>query len=174
MLVIFGFGLVLSLKLYARSLFKTLVAALPETQPPLEFAAWYVNPLRRDASARLTMNFKQDVIVPGGQYIYALPNGEIGYTKPHSGFAPLDSIVCPFNYTTDGAANWEGVGHLSADATRAFGAHGLQACPSDDGRYQVLLDFSNSTGSNVNRTGCLPFVALAVDYTQGVAAWEYT
>ncbi|KAK5061323.1 hypothetical protein LTR84_007865 [Exophiala bonariae] len=114
-----------------------------------------------------------DVIVPGGQHIFALPNGEIGYTKPHSGFPPLDSIVCPFQYTTDGTPNWEGIGHLSANATRAFGPHGLQACPHNDGRYQVLLDFSNSTGSNVNRTGCLPFVALAVDYTQGVAAWEY-
>lgn len=115
----------------------------------------------------------QDVLVPGGQEIFALPNGELGYTKAHSVLRPARSSTCPFEYTTDQASNWEGFGHLSANATNAFGAHGFQACPTHDGRYQVLLDLSNATVSNVTRTGCLPFVALAVDYTQGYAAWQY-
>lgn len=119
-------------------------------------------------------DLQQDVLVPGGQEIFALPNGEIGYTKAHSGFRPLGSSTCPFQYTADGAPNWEGFGHLSANATSAFGAHGLQACPNNDGRYQVLLDISNSSLPSGNRTGCLAFVALAVDYTQGYAAWQYT
>ncbi|KEF61781.1 uncharacterized protein A1O9_03351 [Exophiala aquamarina CBS 119918] len=112
------------------------------------------------------------VLVPGGQEIFALPNGELGFTQAHSALLPPGSSTCPFEYVMEHRGDQ--YAHLFPNATNAFRAKGFRACPTNDGRWQVLLALANVTVPSVtNQTECLPFAAFAVDYENGYAAWQY-
>jgi hypothetical protein len=113
----------------------------------------------------------QDVSVPGGQRVWATPDGTIGYTQAHSAFIPAGSIQCPFTY---GKADGERYGHLT---TNVFGASGLMACPETKGGWLVMAALENATVPNGNISTCLTFDALTSDYVasgSNFSAWQYT
>ncbi|RMZ86087.1 hypothetical protein DV737_g100, partial [Chaetothyriales sp. CBS 132003] len=106
--------------------------------------------------------------VPGGQQIWATPDGAIGYTQAHSISVPIDSVPCPFSYSKQAG---EQFGHLS---TSVFGASGLMACPNPNGSWDVFAALQNATVPNGDVSSCLGFDALTVDYiSDTAAAWQY-
>lgn len=109
----------------------------------------------------------QAVLHPGGQFLWATPDGTLGYTYPHSSIVPLGGERCPFTYTADYEL---GFGHLSSSLHNATG---LQACPTIDGRWQVFLNIEGVDVPGYNSDECLEFDAFAVEYHGPVPAWEY-
>jgi hypothetical protein len=81
-----------------------------------------------------------------------------------------DSVECPFTYQGIPSAQF---GYLGATA---FGVSGLMACPTEENGYdwQVFLDMEDAVVPQGDVSECLSFKALAVDYTEGYAAWQYT
>ncbi|KIW26623.1 uncharacterized protein PV07_06442 [Cladophialophora immunda] len=106
-------------------------------------------------------------VVPGGQYLYVTPSGEVGYTQAHSSLMPEGSLQCPFTYSKAPGAT---IGRLDL---RAFGASGLIACPTYGGAWQVFANLKNITAPRGNTSQCLGFDPLALD-TPDIGAWQYT
>ncbi|KIW98372.1 uncharacterized protein Z519_00032 [Cladophialophora bantiana CBS 173.52] len=106
-------------------------------------------------------------LVPGGQYLYVTPNGEVGYTQAHSTFMPEGSVQCPFTYSKAPGAT---IGRLGL---RTFGASGLIACPTYGGAWQVFADLKNITAPRGSVSQCLGFDPLALD-APDIGAWQYT
>ncbi|KIV90813.1 hypothetical protein PV10_05420 [Exophiala mesophila] len=107
------------------------------------------------------------VLHPGGQSLWATPDGTLGYTYPHSGIFPMGGEACPFTYTEDQES---GFGQLTSNLHNATG---LQACPTIDGRWQVFLKIEGSDVPGYKSEECLEFEAFAVEYHGPVPAWEY-
>lgn len=120
------------------------------------------------------LTISQDVVVPGGQQVYAAPNGRIGYTPPHSAFIPLGSKLCPFTYSKQDGDEF---GILSTDV---WGARGLMACPTVDNStepgWQVFAAMPNATVPTGNINDCVGFLAVTSVYDAEngeAAAFEY-
>lgn len=81
---------------------------------------------------------------------------------------PNGSVPCPFTY-------YKGPGApLGLLSTRAFGADGLMACPTDGDAWQVFANLQNATVPQGNVSQCLGFDAVALDFPELYAAWQYT
>ncbi|OAG43328.1 hypothetical protein AYO21_02265 [Fonsecaea monophora] len=106
-------------------------------------------------------------LVPGGQYLYVTPGGEVGYTQAHSSLMPDGAVQCPFTYSKAPGAT---IGRLNL---RAFGASGLMACPTYGDAWQVFANLKNITAPRGNVSQCLGFDPLAFD-TLNITAWQYT
>ncbi|KIX94311.1 uncharacterized protein Z520_10021 [Fonsecaea multimorphosa CBS 102226] len=106
-------------------------------------------------------------LVPGSQYLYVTPSGELGYTQAHSVSMPEGSVQCPFTYSKAPGAT---IGRLDL---RVFGALGLVACPTYGGTWQVFANLKNITAPRGNVSQCLGFDPLAFD-TPNIGAWQYT
>jgi hypothetical protein len=106
-------------------------------------------------------------MVPGGQQIYALPSGLVGFTQPHSAFQPMGSLPCPFAHYQE-----EGVpyGRLKANV---FGARELVACPTREDGWQMYLSVSQQSAPTGDPNDCIIFEALTLESSH-IAAWEYT
>ncbi|KEF62759.1 uncharacterized protein A1O9_00732 [Exophiala aquamarina CBS 119918] len=110
-----------------------------------------------------------DTVVPGGQQVYALPNGELQFTSAHSNLIPAGAVSQPFVYVPQPDAQYGTV------TTYAFGADGFMACPTQGSiAYQVFINIPNAVVPLGDVTACVPVSPLAVTYTQGTAAaWQY-
>lgn len=111
----------------------------------------------------------QDVEVPGGQLIYVLPTGELGFTQGHSAYIPAGAATGPFEYIHDQPYDsWYFTG---------FNSDGFLACPTSDNngtQWQVFADIPNFQAPNGNTDDCLGFQTIATTYNgDGPAAWEY-
>jgi hypothetical protein len=95
------------------------------------------------------------------------PDGHLGYTQAHSANYPTGAVLSPFTYTKASGAAFGTLG------TNAFGATGFMACPNN-GVYQIFANIQSAIVPSGNVNDCLGFDALTSDYTEGVAAWEYT
>ena len=105
-----------------------------------------------------------DAQVPGGQSVFVLPNGELGFTEPHSGAYPAGAVTTGFVETPG-----------STYATFGFtglGATGFVACPTvnNTGPYQVYAQVTGFIPSNSN--DCIGFDTIAYTPT-GPGAFEY-
>ncbi len=112
----------------------------------------------------------QDVVVPGGQQVYAAPDGSIRYTTPHSANIPLGSKQCPLTYSKQDGDEF---GILS---TNVWGARGLMTCPTPDESWQVFAAMPNATVPSGNIEDCVGFLAVTSVYNGvngGAAAFEY-
>ncbi|RHZ65698.1 putative IgE binding protein [Aspergillus thermomutatus] len=104
-----------------------------------------------------------DVLVPGGQQIYASPDGAVHYTQAHSAFIPPGSSTGPF-FQADGVWHFTGLG-----------ARDFMACPTANHRWEVFVALRNATVPLGNVTACLPFVAMAIPFLAPEAgAFQYT
>jgi len=104
-----------------------------------------------------------NVVVPGGQQVYVLENGEIGVTGPHSAAIPEGGVTTPFSYTAPSGAGGN-VGKLE------FNGSSFSACPSGtEGEYQI---FANGV-AKFTRTDCLGII-IGTAETQTEPVWEYS
>ena len=111
------------------------------------------------------------MVVPGGQQVYAAPDGSIGYTHPHSVVVPSGSVLCPFTYRKQDGDEF---GTIS---TSVFGARGLMACPTESGDWQVFAALRNATVPQGDINECVRFMGVTETYSEGnaqFAAYEYT
>ena len=113
---------------------------------------------------RLTESFLQDVQVPGGQSVFVLPSGELGFTVPHSGEYPPGAVITGFVETPGSSFGVFGFTGL--------GSTGFVACPtvSNTGPYQVYAQVAGFVAPNSN--DCIGFDALSVP-ASGPGAFEY-
>lgn len=114
-------------------------------------------------------NRPQNARVPGGQAIYVRSDGSFGFTQAHSARYPAGALIGgDLTYSkTDGA-------QLGSLGTRAFGATGFMACPTEDQGYQVFAAIGNATAPESDLAACLGFDALTVDETDSErGAWQY-
>ncbi len=114
-------------------------------------------------------NLPQNALVPGGQAIYIRSDGSLGFTQAHSGRYPAGALVGGYltYFKTDEA-------RLGSLGTRAFGATGFMACPTEDQGYQVFAAIGNATAPEGDLAACLGFDAFTIDETDpNRAAWQY-
>lgn len=99
--------------------------------------------------------------VPGGQLVYLMSTGELGFTQAHSAAIPDGADTSSFTYDSSGTSS-ANMGRLG---TTAFGANGFMACNGP--QWQV---FANIPGNDA--TNCLGFDAAT---TEGsfTGAWDY-
>jgi hypothetical protein len=107
-----------------------------------------------------------DAEVPGGQQVYVMTTGELGFTQAHSASVPEGADLSSFNYDPN-AVQSANLGRLS---TTAFGAAGFMACQNTEQQWQVFAAIPGKDATN-----CLGFDALTVvRSTSEPAAWQYT
>ncbi|KAI9781269.1 MAG: hypothetical protein M1839_006061 [Geoglossum umbratile] len=87
--------------------------------------------------------------VPGGQLVYVMTTGELGFTQAHSAATPEGADTSSFTY--DPNAISANRGRLS---TTAFGANGFMACNDAQQQWQVFADVPSKDATN-----CLRFDA---------------
>jgi len=106
-----------------------------------------------------------DVEVPGGQIVYVTPDGEFGYSIPHSAVLPDGAVTTGFVYSP--AASENSVGTL----TFGNGAQGFLACPTANSTSVWSVSSTATNGSVPEQ--CLGINLATVAYDDGYAAWEY-
>jgi hypothetical protein len=115
------------------------------------------------------------VTVPGGQQIYVPPNGEIGYTMPHSAFVPPGSTfggffvtyqTCPESGEPVMVVNWAST--VSADFA------GLFCCPSPVGDRNDTWVVRARTPDAIITPDCMGMAGLKMTMSQEqVSAYQY-
>lgn len=111
-------------------------------------------------------------MVPGGQEIYAQPDGQVRYTSPHSAEIPAGSIIGGW-YTKTIYSNCkaqrsvlgfsDGRGH---DGVFLCPNHDFPQTPGDDVLYVKTEAF--------NQTDCISIVGLTLTKSEAhVGCWEY-
>lgn len=108
-------------------------------------------------------------MVPGGQTIFALPDGSINYTQAHGAMVPWEqNACCPFQYQITSGLYGE-----LCPASWAFGAKSLMACPDAEGSWVVMLGLQNATVPSGNVSDCIGFNAMT-EIASEIGAWQYT
>jgi hypothetical protein len=105
-----------------------------------------------------------NVAVPGGELVYVAPNGELGYTLPHSASYPQGSSITPF--ACKSPPRESGVRLLT------FQNGDFHACPitSQEEIYQIFATAYGDHGKY--QKDCISLVFVTAEY-QGDQAWEY-
>ncbi|RKF64161.1 putative secreted protein [Erysiphe neolycopersici] len=100
--------------------------------------------------------------VAGGQAVFVTNEGELGYTRAHSGSSPSGSVNNPFQYTpgTD----------QGATGTLTFNSNTFVACPVPDqaGVYQIYA----AAAPNFSKPDCIGVGVATSTYT-GTPAYQY-
>lgn len=107
----------------------------------------------------------QGTLVPGGQQLVVLPDGQLAYTTAHSLYVPPGSQWCPLRY--------QGGGQYGELIPNAFDTNSLMACPAAQDAWQVFLGLDNATVPSGKVSDCIIFDALTVNATD-IGAWQYT
>jgi hypothetical protein len=102
--------------------------------------------------------------VPGGQLVYVMTTGELGFSQAHSASIPEGADTSSFTFDPN-AFSSANMGRLS---TTAFGANGFIACNDAQQQWQVFADVPGKDATN-----CLGFDAATIE-ANFTGAWEYT
>ena len=108
-----------------------------------------------------------DVLVPGGQQVFVLSSGALGYTSPHSHLIPKGAALRRFTATFGSSPD-----SLGSFSFAGLGSSGFVACPAANGYgpYKVYAQVLNFKAPNSH--ACIDFDALTLR-ASAPGAYEY-